>query len=68
MAWILEQLGSAYELARLAVISRCRWSGAYWQWREHTAFGRGRPEGGRLALVKATWHYGRWAYRMRRGL
>jgi len=66
LAWILEQLGAAYELARLGVISRFRFRGPYWQWRHETAFGRGVPES-RVELVASVWMYGRWVYRMRRG-
>jgi len=66
LAWVIEQFGAAYELARLGAISRFRFKGAYWQWRYETAFGRGEPET-RAALVASLWHYARWVYRMRRG-
>jgi hypothetical protein len=66
MRSILETLGGLYELARLAVISRGRFRGAYWSWRVHTAFGRGIPES-RGELVRAVLAYGRWVSRMRRG-
>lgn len=55
--------GSLYELARLGVLTRFRFKGAYWQWRLHTAYGRGYPQ--RRALVRATIEYGRWVRRMR---
>lgn len=56
--------GSLYELARLGVLTRFRFKGAYWRWRLHTAYGRGYPE--RRTLVRATIEYGRWVRRMRR--
>lgn len=66
MRWLLDTLGGVYELARLGVLTRFRFRGAYWQWRLHTAFGKGMPARARL------WHdvleYGRWVHRMRRGM
>ncbi len=56
--------GAIYELARLAVISRFRFKGAYWQWRFHTAFGRGTPA--RPELIRSLLAYGHWVGRMRR--
>ncbi len=53
-----------YELARLAFVIRFRFRGAYWQWRMHTAFGRGTP--GRLGLIRSAIDYGAWAHRLRR--
>lgn len=58
-----ETLGGMYELARLAVITRLRLRGAYWQWRYHTAFGRGVPPRGEL--VRGVLEYARWVRRMR---
>jgi hypothetical protein len=66
MQRLLENLGALYELARLAAISRCRFRGAYWRWRMHTAFGRGYPES-RRELIRGVLAYGRWMRRMRRG-
>jgi hypothetical protein len=73
MTWIREFFGALYELARLAVVSRFRFRGAYWSWRLHTAFGRGYPKGRtagrwgeRGAIVHSVLDYGRWVYRMRR--
>ncbi len=59
-------IGGIYELIRLALITRLRFRGAYWQWRMHTAFGRGYPAS-RLELVRSVLAYGRWVRRMRRG-
>ena len=65
MAVFLETIGGLYQLARLALLTRCRFGGAYWQWRLHTAFGRGYPES-RWELVWSVLAYGRWIHRMRR--
>lgn len=62
----IDTLGAVYELARLGVITRFRFRGPYWEWRLHTAFGRGYPES-RWQLVHAVLEYGRWVRRMRRG-
>lgn len=62
----IDTLGAVYELARLGVITRFRFRGPYWEWRLHTAFGRGYPES-RWELVYAVLEYGRWVRRMRRG-
>lgn len=56
--------GALYELARLALISRFRFKGPYWQWRLHTAFGKGYPS--RPELIRSVLEYGRWVRRMRR--
>ncbi len=61
----IETLGGLYELARLGVISRFRLRGPYWQWRLHTAFGRGYPAS-RRELVRSIIAYGRWVHRLRR--
>jgi hypothetical protein len=66
MRYLLDNLMALYELARLGVITRFRFRGPYWQWRLHTAFGRGYPES-RLELVRSVLAYGRWMHRMRRG-
>lgn len=62
---IIEFFGGIWELARLAVVSRFRFSGGYWTWRLHTAFGRGTPP--RSETIHAVLDYGRWMFRMRRG-
>lgn len=53
------------ELLRLAFVTRFRFGGAYWKWRDDTAFGRGKP--GLGALIIGVVRYGAWARRMRRG-
>lgn len=62
----IDTLGGLYELARLGVLSRFRFKGPYWQWRLHTAFGRGVPQS-RGEMVRAVLAYGSWIYRTRRG-
>ncbi|CAN5804185.1 hypothetical protein BH11PLA1_BH11PLA1_17510 [soil metagenome] len=64
--FILEQFGAAFELLRLTLITRARFRGPYWQWRAHTAFGRGYPAS-RLDLAASIWSYARWCHRMRSG-
>jgi len=58
-------LGGLYQLARLAVLSRFRFRGKYWSWRNHTAFGRGYPKS-MLESIRAVLEYGQWVHRMRR--
>ncbi|MFG0244348.1 MAG: hypothetical protein ACF8R9_16350 [Phycisphaerales bacterium JB054] len=53
------------ELLRLGLKTRFRLRGAYWAWRWHTAFGRGKPESTR-EMLRAAVRYGRWMGRMRR--
>lgn len=65
LRWTIDTAGGLYELARLGAISRFRFKGSYWQWRLHTAFGRGYPP--RAELVRSVLEYGRWVRRMRRG-
>lgn len=64
MRWLLDTLGGLCQLARLGVLTRFRFRGPYWQWRLHTAFGRGYPP--RRELVRSVLEYGRWMHRMRR--
>jgi hypothetical protein len=64
MRRFLETLGGLYQLARLGVISKFRFKGAYWQWRMHTAFGRGYPST-RAELIRSTLEYGRWMHRLK---
>ncbi|MCA9288061.1 MAG: hypothetical protein KDA05_05720 [Phycisphaerales bacterium] len=54
----------AFELLRLATLTRFRLRGPYWSWRWHTAFGRGTPR--RSELLWAMLRFGRWARRMRK--
>lgn len=61
----LETLRALVELLRLACVTRFRFRSSYWQWRMHTAFGRGWPESRRQRL-HALVDYGRWIARMRR--
>ncbi len=65
MRWLIDTLGGIYELARLGAISGFKLRGPYWQWRLHTAFGRGYPPRGEL--IASFLDYGRWVYRSRRG-
>lgn len=65
MRHFLDTLGGLWQLARLGVITRFRFKGPYWQWRLHTAFGRGDPPT-RRELVRSVLAYGRWMHRMRR--
>lgn len=65
MGRFLDLLRGVYELVRLGVLTRFRFSGSYWTWRLHTAFGRGYPP--RTELVRSVIDYGRWMGRMRRG-
>lgn len=64
MRGILETIGGLYELLRLGLLTRFRFRGAYWQWRLHTAFGRGYPAS-RSELIRSVVAYGRWVHRMR---
>lgn len=61
---MFELLGGLWQLARLGVITRFRFKGPYWQWRMHTAFGRGMPSS-RVELIRAVLAYGIWMHRMR---
>ncbi len=59
-----ETIGGLYQLARLAVVTRFRFKGAYWTWRMQTAFGRGYPPRGEL--IRSILDYGRWMHRMKK--
>lgn len=61
---ILDFFGGLYQLARLGVITRFRFRGEYWQWRLHTAFGRGYPRS-RVQLWCSILDYGIWMHRIR---
>lgn len=63
---IVDLLGGVYQLGRLGVITRFRFKGPYWEWRNQTAFGRGVPESKR-ELLAAVQEYGVWMHRMRTG-
>ncbi len=60
----VETVGGLWGLARLGLLTRFRFRGPYWQWRLHTAFGRGYPPRGEL--VASMLEYARWIHRMRR--
>lgn len=62
---MLDSAGGVWELLRLGLMTGFRLRGPYWQWRLHTAFGRGRPAG-RFAYQRALLEYGRWVHVMRR--
>ncbi len=51
-------------LFAVGAATRFRLRGRYWQWRDETAFGRGRPPAGELRA--AALDYGRWTRAMRR--
>jgi hypothetical protein len=65
MNWLCDTLGGLWQLFRLGVITGFRFKGAYWQWRLHTAFGRGYPASKR-ELIHSVLEYGRWVHRMKR--
>lgn len=64
MRVLMETVGGIWQLAKLAMVSKCRFGGAYWKWRGYTAFGRGYP--GRGELIRGVLEYGRWMHRMSR--
>ena len=66
MGRVCETIGGLWELFRLGALTRFRFSGAYWHWRLHTAFGRGYPAT-KAELVRSVLAYGIWMRRMRRG-
>lgn len=57
---------SLFQLARLGLVTRFAFKGDYWQWRTHTAFGRGAPRS-RWVLLRSVLEYGLWVHRIRRG-
>ncbi len=67
MRGVLNTLGGLWELARLGVQTRFKFTGPYWRWRIDTAFGtdpvRWPPRRQRL---HAMLDYARWMYRMKR--
>ena len=68
MGRVVDTLGGLWELGVLAVRSRFRLRGPYWQWRHETAFGaRAAARPTRWRRVLAVLGYGRWVYRMKRG-
>ncbi len=58
--------GGIYQLLRLGLITRFRFKGPYWEWRNQTAFGRGMPES-RTELLRSVLEYGIWMHQMRSG-
>jgi hypothetical protein len=60
----LDPLRAAWELSRLAVLTRFRLRGPYWTWRMHTAFGASTPPRGEV--IRSIIEYGAWVWRMRR--
>jgi hypothetical protein len=64
MRGFFETLGGLWQLLRLGFLSKFRFRGPYWKWRNHTAFGRGVPPKGEL--VRGVLEYGRWMHRMRK--
>jgi len=62
---MIDSIGGLYELARLALLTRCDFRGPYWTWRLHTAFGNNPIKRGEAAL--SVLKYARWAHRQRRG-
>lgn len=62
----LEYLGAIWQLLRLGVITRFRFSGPYWSWRMATAYGRGKPDRPRMLLDIIA--HARWIHRSRRGM
>lgn len=67
MRSVLDTLGGVYELVRLGWVTRFRFSGAYWQWRMQTAYGKG-PRPGRGRMLHDVLEYARWVRRMRRSM
>lgn len=67
LTWLLNTVGGLWQILRLFALMRFRFGGGYWQWRMQTAFGRGRPRGGRREMVRAGVAYARWMHRMRCG-
>lgn len=66
MGHVCDTIGGLWQLLRLGFVTRFRFKGPYWQWRLHTAFGRGLPASRRERWGSVI-EYGRWMHRMRRG-
>lgn len=68
MRYLIDTLGGLWELALMAMRSRCRLRSRYWRWRRETAFGNDPehmpPAAERRRQILA---FARWAYRMKRG-
>ncbi len=60
----VEAAWGLWELCRMALLSGFRIRGAYWNWRLHTAFGRGFPP--KADLIRSVLRYGAWVHRMRK--
>jgi len=67
MRSIADSIGGLWELVWLAVKTRFRLRGQYWQWRQETVFG-GDPSSplSRWDRFRVMLAYGRWVYRMKR--
>ncbi|MBC7771047.1 MAG: hypothetical protein H7210_00995 [Pyrinomonadaceae bacterium] len=65
MQRLTDTLGGLYQLARLGVLTRFDFRGPYWDWRLHTAFGKGYPSS-RHELFRSVLEYARWMHRMKR--
>jgi len=63
---IIETCAGLEELARLAVITRFRFTGAYWRWRWRTALGPG-PQPPPIEIARRLIRYGAWCRKMRTG-
>ena len=65
MHGLIETLGGLWELAALGCRSRFRLGGAFWRWRNETAFGNDPScTPSRLQRWRRVLAYGRWVYRM----
>jgi hypothetical protein len=63
---LLETAQALIALARLGVITRFRFGGAYWRWRRATAFGSRERSLPLRERIHAALEYGAWVARMRR--
>lgn len=69
MSRIRQTIGGLGELLALAARSRFRMRGPYWRWRFETAFGADPARWpARRRRLGAILEYGRWIWRMKRGL
>ncbi|MCC6285638.1 MAG: hypothetical protein IT439_10135 [Phycisphaerales bacterium] len=64
MRSLYDTLMGLVRLGWLVVRARGGARGAYWRWREATAFGAGAP--GRAGRARAIREYARWVHRMSR--
>ncbi len=69
---LLDKVRAIFALARLGVTTRFRFKGAYWSWRNETAFGSHDADFARDKRISLRDHchavleYGAWVARMRR--